>query len=89
MRDMDEQYLQGLMSKSIAEGPQGQSIHRYTCSPHEDYCLYDAEADKKVMRHGKTLATVGLAIKSAVLDHRDKNLPADQATEIWITVRCC
>ena len=41
------------------------------------------------MRHGKTLATAGLAIKSAVLDLRDNELPTDQENEIWITVRCC
>ena len=87
--NMDERYLQGLMTKSVAKGPQGQDIHRCMFSPHEDYCLYDAEADKKVMRHGKTLVTVGLAVKSAVLDLRDKNFPTDQETEIWITVRCC
>ena len=88
MCNMDE-CLQGLMTKSEAEGSQGQSIHRYTCSPHKDYCLYDAEADKKVMCHGKTLATAGLAIKAAVLDLRDNELPTDQENEIWITVRCC
>ena len=80
-------YLQKRMTKSVVPADDGHQIHRFVVGTPKGFVTFDAEADKRVKCHGWTLVMVGLAVKAAVLELRDKNLPIDEETEIWMKVR--